>query len=372
MRIAILVLLFPPRWLAGTEIATSKIARHLAQRGHDVHVVTSLDDGLPPTELEQGFRVHRVSAPRVRFMGIIVFWLKALLLLRRLRPDLVHSQNLGMGAPAFLGKKLWRRPYVVWGQGTDVYLPWLFKRAISRPVLGNADSVIGLTEDMRARLQEMCPRDVEVIPNGIDLESYEGLPLKAAARAQLALCVDEKIIAFVGTLLAIKGLRYLVEAMRSVRREDATARLVLVGDGVERQRLELLVRERGLGDCVTFVGRVYNDVVPHYLAASDVFVLPSLSEGFPVTILEAMAAGAPIVASRVRGLPEIVEEGQNGFLVEPGSPEQLADRILLLLGDDDLRARISANNREKAKAYSWESVVDRLEEVYQVVVQVRK
>ena len=372
MRIAILVQLFPPKWLAGTEIATYNIARHLAGRGHDVHVVTSLDQGLLRESIEQGFRLHRLSVPRVQFLGIVLFWLKALLRLRTLRPELVLGQGLSMGVPACVARRLWRRPYVVWGRGMDVYLPWLSKGVVAPLVLSSADTVIALTEDMKAEMQKICSRDVEVIPNGIDVEGFQDLPAKAEIREELGLGADDKIIVFVGTLRPVKGLKYLVEAMNVIRQSDNSARLMLVGDGEERQQLEALVQGRDLEGWVTFLGRVPNESVPRYLAGADVFVLPSLSEGFPNVVLEAMAAGLPVVASRVGGLPEIVEEGENGFLVEGGNPEQIADRVLRLLGDDELRARISATNREKARAYTWESVVDRLEEVYGTVVKARK
>jgi glycosyltransferase involved in cell wall biosynthesis len=105
------------------------------------------------------------------------------------------------------------------------------------------------------------------------------------------------------------------------------------------------------------------------MAASDVFALPSLSEGFPIVSLEAMASGLPIVATKVGGLPEIVEDGQNGFLVEPRNPGQIAERALLLLNNDKLRQRISGNNKEKVKEFSWENVVSRLEGLYRSLQQ---
>ena len=119
-----------------------------------------------------------------------------------------------------------------------------------------------------------------------------------------------------------------------------------------------------MGGCIDFLGQIPNEKVPQYMAAADVFVSSSLYEGFPNVVLEAMVAGLPVIASKVGGLPEIIKDGENGFLVEPKNPELITEKVLLLLGDEELRKRISRNNRKKAKGYSWESVVERLEEVY--------
>ena len=369
MTVAILVLLFPPKWVAGTEIATYNIAKHLAKRGHEVHVITSLDEGLPKESIEQSFYVHRIKIPQMRFLGIVVFWLKALPLLKRLKPDMVHGQSTTMGIVGFLAKKLLKKPYTVYARGSEVYLPWLFKTPISKLVLRRADVVIALTEDMKTEMQKIYSRDVAVIPNGIDLESYEDLPTKEASRQRLALNNNDKIILFVGTLRPVKGLKYLIQAMNMVRQKDTKARLMLIGYGEERQSLEGLVKELDLGDRVTFVGKVPNEKVPEYMAASDIFVLPSLSEGFPVVILEAMASGLPIVATKVGGLPEIVKDGENGFLVKPRGPEELADKVLALLENEELRRGMIRNNRNKVQQYSWENTVGQLEAIYSHVVK---
>jgi len=153
--------------------------------------------------------------------------------------------------------------------------------------------------------------------------------------------------------------------MKTITQETQSVRLMLVGDGAEEEELRQLVERLSLGNWVSFIGKIPNEKIPEYLAASDVFVLPSLSEGLPNVILEAMASGLPIVASKVGGLPEMIKNGENGFLVEPKSPEQIAKKVLLLLGDNELKEKISKNNKEKAKDYSWESIVIKLEKVYQ-------
>ncbi|MCK4579701.1 MAG: glycosyltransferase family 4 protein, partial [Dehalococcoidia bacterium] len=223
--------------------------------------------------------------------------------------------------------------------------------------------VIALTEDMGGAMRKICDRDIIVVPNGIDLEQFENLSRKRA-RSELQIEEQEKVILFVGKLLPVKGVQYLIQAMDIIRRREADARLLLVGDGDQRDCLRSLVKQLNLGKHVTFVGWVSNEKVPKYMAASDVFVLPSLSEGFALVILEAMASGLPIVATRVGGLPDIVKERRNGFLVEPRSPMEIAEKILLLSADGELRRRFSRNNKRKVKAYSWPAVVTRIEEIY--------
>lgn len=368
MKIAILVLSFPPKWLAGSEIAAYNSAKHLAKRGHETHVITSLDEGLPKTSMEQGFHIHRIRFPRIRLLGILIFWLKALLLLKKVNPDIVHAQGIQIGISGFLAKKFLRKSYIVWAQGSDVYLQWRFKSTVSKLVFRNADAVIALTNDMEKAMQKIYDASISIVPFGINLESFGNLPTKQAIREKLGLNTSDSVILFVGTLRPVKGVKYLIEAMNSIRQRDTKASLVLVGDGEERQSLEVLTKELSLEESVTFIGRVPNEKIPEYMAASDVLVLPSLSESFGIVNLEAMASGLPVVASKVGGLPEIIEDGENGFLVEPKNPEQIAERVLLLLEDDTLRGKISRSNKERAKQYSWESVVGRLEQIYSHVL----
>ena len=370
MKIAILVFHFPPKSLAGTEIATYNIARYLAKRGHKVHVITSFDKGLPKVDIEQGFYVHRISWQRARFIRVIFFWLKILFLLKKIKPDIIHAQNIGMGVPGFLSKKLRscsKKPYIVWCQGSDIYLDWRFKEFISKLVLKNADAVIALTEDMKMEIQKICDKEIYVIPNGIDLKRFENLS-REGVRRRLKITGEQKIIMFVGTLRSVKGLKYLIQAMDIIKQKDAEVKLMLVGDGEERQDLEKLVKELDLEDRVIFVGKVFNEKVPEYMAASDVFVLPSLSESFGIVNLEAMASGLPIVATKVGGLSEIVKDGENGFLVEPKNPEQIAKKVLLILENDKLRKKISKNNKEEVKKYTWDEIANRLEKIYSGVL----
>lgn len=366
MRIAILVPLFPPKWLGGVEIVTYNIAEYLARRGHEVHVITSLDEGLPKECMEEGFFVHRIFWREIRFLGCMLFWIKIFLVLKKIKPDIVHAQTVGMGIPGYFAKTFLKKPYLIWGHGSEVYYPMLVIKFIYifKLVLKNADAVIALTEDMKKAIKKIYNRDVLVIPNGIDLEKFKDLS-KVTLRKGWKIEDEEKILTFVGTLRPFKGVEYLIRAMKIIRQKNADARLMLVGNGENREKLEKLVKELILEEYVRFIGKVQNEEVPEYMVASDIFILPSLSEGFPVTVLEAMASGLPIIVTRVRGLQEIIKDGENGFLVEPKNPEQIAEKVLMLLEDEELRERISRNNKKRVNDYSWESIVERVEEVYQ-------
>ena len=363
MKIAILTWNYPPKQTGGTEIATQNLAGALSRKGHEIMVVTTRDAGLPEKSTREGFRVHRVRSLRPKLLKYAFFCFSALKLLRRFNPDIIHAQAMWMGLPAFICKLVIKRPYIFWARGLDVYSPRLFKGPLSKLVLRNAAAVIALTENLKKKMQEMYNRDIFVIGNGVDIEKF-GTWSKEAARAELNIKESEQVVIFVGSLIPVKGVQYLVEAMNTVIQHFPEARLLLVGDGEEREYLEKLADKLNLAEHITFIGRVANQRVPEYLVASDLFVLPSLSEGFPNVILEAMAAGLPIVTTNVSGLSEIVKDGENGFVVETRNPQQLAEKISLLLSDTELRNRFSVNNRSEAEQNSWEAVVEKLEKVY--------
>lgn len=362
MKIAIMVPLFPPRWLAGTELATWNIARHLARRGHEVHVITTRDAGLTRESMEEGFLVHRLNYLKARFLGPLLFSIKTLLALRKINPDIIHAQSVLPGLYALVAKKVLGKPYIFSERGA-VYFPSLFHNQIFKLALRNADAALALTGDMKEAMQKICRREIHVVPNGIDLERFENLS-KDEMRLKLQVKIDERLVIFVGRFRPEKGVEYLIKAMEIIRQGDCSIKMVLAGEGPEEPHLKRLTAQLNLEDCVAFVGQIPNEKVPQYMAAADILVLPSLSEGFPVVILEAMASGLPIVTTRVTGLPEIIRDGENGLLVEPRNPPQIAEKVLLLFRDDALKEKISRNNKEEAKKYSWEAVVQKLEEIY--------
>jgi len=358
MKIAIIVNLFPPKWIAGTEIATYQMAEHLAKRGHNVHIITSLDDDLIENSYEKGFHIHRIPVRRIRFFLEVFFWAHIFRIIKKIDPDIVHAQNLIFATPALISKKLLKIPYVVWGQGSDVYLQNWFIKLVSKTIIKNADSVIALTNNMKMVMQTIYNRDIAVIPNGINIENYRD-ELDEHKREN-----SGKRILFVGRLDPVKGVQYLLKAMEIVCEVLPDAKLILVGDGEEREKLECLTNSLGMRDRVQFVGRIPHEKIPDYLYQADIFVLPSLSEGLAIVILEAMACGLPIVATRVGGVPDIIEDGVNGYMVESGDFQEMAKKIIFILENQPVMHLISKNNRLKVQEYDWKNVINQIECIY--------
>lgn len=151
---------------------------------------------------------------------------------------------------------------------------------------------------------------------------------------------------FVARLAELKGLSVLLEAIQQVAARFGATELTVVGDGPERARFEALTAELGLEKSVTFAGYRSQAEVAAHLAETDVFVLPSYAEGVPVTLMEALGSGVPVVATQVGGVSELVEHEGNGFIVRPGDVDELADRLIQLVGDAELRARFGAAGRQ--------------------------
>ena len=209
--------------------------------------------------------------------------------------------------------------------------------------------VATISEFNRELLRRLAPDAadrIHVVRCGASAESFEAAASRAPARPGEGV----RVLA-VAQLAPYKGIRHLVEAAPLLRARVPQVSVTIVGDGVERSDLERRTRELGVDDVVTFTGAVSPERVAGHLAEADVFVHPSvrqddgLMDGIPVALMEAMAAGVPVVASRLSGIPELVVDGATGLLAEPGDPKALAGAIERLADDLQLRARLTAEAR---------------------------
>jgi glycosyltransferase involved in cell wall biosynthesis len=200
------------------------------------------------------------------------------------------------------------------------------------------------------------PREkIIVVRNGIKVGDF----LSPAPEVQR----KDVVIGIIARLVPVKDIPTLLHAMHRVIQAESNVRLEVVGDGPERAALEALSTKLGLQNHVSFLG--FRRDIPPLLARFDIFVLSSLSEGTSVTLLEAMAAGKPVVVTGVGGNVSLVEHNRNGFVISPRRPDELADALLLLLNNPALRRRMGEENRRKAlEEFTVGTMVSRYEELY--------
>jgi glycosyltransferase involved in cell wall biosynthesis len=236
-----------------------------------------------------------------------------------------------------------------------------------------ASAVTAPSGDLVQRVRALGARGVvERVPYGADLDTFEVSPDAAASlRRSLGFGERDVVVAGIGRLIPVKGFEYLVEAHAEALATVPQLRLVVVGDGDSRSGLEERTRALGVSDTIVFAGAADRSAVPVYLAAADIVAVPSIHyrgyvDGLPNVALEAMAARRPLVASNIGGLSELVREGENGVLVPEKDSRALADALVTLAGDPDLRALLGATGRAEIRAErSWDAVGRRFVEVYE-------
>ncbi len=290
------------------------------------------------------------------------------------KKDLVHAHHVFLDGYGMIDVcEKWGVPLVVDVHGDDVFTRLVRDRLIGKKMaetLNYSSKIICISQNIyRLALDFGLPEEkLAYVPLGIDAGEYEGED-KAAAREFLGM-EDEIVMLYVGQLIERKGVGYLLKAIASLDRERRRRiRLAIVGDGPERVTLERLARGLGIGGQVLFTGRVPRRELLRWYAAAHVFVLPSLSEGRPTVINEAMAAGCAVIASQISGIPEQVTDGYNGFLVPPRDPGALAGKIAYVAENEGEIARMGRNSRRKLRDenLTWEGYAARVTGIYRQV-----
>jgi glycosyltransferase involved in cell wall biosynthesis len=292
--------------------------------------------------------------------------------LRRLRPAVFHAHLIWPLACKFglMAAILARVPAIVATE--QVFVKFKLDASIylqQRLVAAGVDRYLPVSQDLARRLRARLHipiQKMQVIYNGIALTPFER-PSDAALRASLNRDSGRPIILTAARLDEQKGLRYLVEAAARV----PEAQFVIAGDGPERASLEAQVSARGLQDRVIFLG--FRRDIPELLAVCDLFVLPSLYEGLPVSLLEAQAAGKPVIATAIGGTDEVVVSGETGLLVPPADPAGLATAIRTLLADPSIGRRLALSGRARIQQeFSAGGMVRQVTQVYDDLLTRRK
>ncbi len=290
-------------------------------------------------------------------------------LLRQFRPHSLHTHMFHASLLGRVAGRLAGVPHIVGSEHT-MGQEGRLRRLVNRLTSPLTDRVIAVSESVGRFAREViriAPGKVVVIPNGIEPETCRSSLSPEQARRRFGLPEKALVVGTVGGLRRVKGTDLLLRAFARLRAGSPQARLLIVGDGPEWERLHALAEALGIREVTTFTGTLAGVADP--LAAMTVFVLPSHWEGFGLAVVEAMAAGRPVVVTQVGSLPEVVGEGKCGLLVPPNDPEAMAAAIAQLLDDPDLRSRLAQAGRERVQAlYTREVMVARTEALYRELI----
>jgi len=298
---------------------------------------------------------------------------KLVRIFRQLQPDIVHTHTAKAGA---LGR------VAAWLAGVPVkihtfhghVLEGYFSPAVTRmfveaerTLARMTDRLVTVSPRLRTQLLAMGigrPEQVEVVPLGLDLARFgRARPESPTLRPSLGLSAETPLLGIVGRLVPIKDHTTLFQAMARLQPNGSPAHLVVVGDGEERPRLEGLAGRLGLGERIHFLG--WRADLETILKELDVVICASRNEGTPVALIEAMAAGVPVLSTDVGGVADLVAHGETGWLVPPSDPPSMARAIRQLLGDEALRARLAAAGRAVAlERHGVEGLIRRVEALY--------
>jgi phosphatidylinositol alpha-1,6-mannosyltransferase len=386
MRILVLTPTFLPL-VGGAEIVILEVYRRLADR-HEVLLVTA-DKGAAPSGQD-----HLVDFPVVRYKdrittmrfrghrttgGIVPpFSLSAVRAVQRaveeFRPDVISAHYMShTGLAAVVARKRYRVPSVLSFMGRDVPGPrtpygWKY---YCRWVARNVTDVIYVSDYCRkAVFGESKSAPGCVIPCGVDLHRFIPNLDAADIRERLGLNAETSVLFSMQRLAPVKRVDILIRAMPRILRNHPRAVLVVGGTGPSRPGLESLVRETGLAQSVRFTGYIADLELPRYYAMADVFVFHTTYETFGVVLAEAMAAGKPIVSVRSTAIPDVISDGTTGILARPLDPDDLAEKVCLLLDSPSERERLGRNARVWAEEnLGWDPIANQYESVLETAAR---
>jgi len=293
-------------------------------------------------------------------------------MIKKLQPDIIHVNNLpffttfqSMKLARKLGKMGIVHVHGVIGERGIVldFAQKVYIRTIGHTIFQDATNVICLTiQDARKIRGHGCPPEkIRVIPNGVDVDKFR--PIGGEV---------DGLILWGGRFVPQKGLEYLIKGLRIVAMKYPTVKLVMTGDGPLLPKIRGIVKRYKLMENVIFMGLQPREEIPSIINRTSIYALPSLNEGMPYALLEAMACGKPVIGTDIPGINNVVTHGRNGLLVLPRDPKAIANAVLTLLYDENLRRRLGRNARQlMVEKYSWDIITSKIEKVYYEVVEER-
>src|SRR3990172_1127677 len=235
---------------------------------------------------------------------------------------------------------------------------------IARQVFPLSNKILVFSKNDMKKIEMLAKKEkIEILKNAVKVDDFTSKD--KSFKKDLSIPEHGEVILFLSRLIKEKGVYDLIESITTVAKDYKNVYFIIAGGGPERNRMEMICKEKGIEKEVRFTGHVnYKNLLKAYSCA-DIFVLPTYSEAMPMVILEALAAGLPIISTPIGAIPDIIKDGINGFLIEPNSPKQLAEKILFLLHNEETKKRIGEVNIQLAREeYDVKVILNKLEQLY--------
>jgi len=349
----------------GSETVLAYIAKNLDSGRYD-SLVCLLSEGWLTGYLRQLGVRYEIIENRLSYDPL--FLIKLVRLIKREKVALVHAHEFMMNVYGSVAARLAGTPMIGTIHGKVYFTEKRSRIAAYKLAVAASSRIIAVSEDLKKYFMEniglKTDRKILTLYNGIDVDRYKPSAKSDALRSQLGIPADAILAGTVGSLFKVKAFDQLVRAAEINHESNPRFRLLIAGEGTEESNLGKLIDDLGLRDIVILTG--FRKDVPDLLNLFDLYVCSSLSEGLSLSILEAMAAGRPIVATKVGGNPELIADGDNGYLVPSGNPGALAEKMRILIDSEPKRIAMGQRNRRIAEEkFSLKKMINNYQNLYE-------
>jgi len=374
MRILIISLAYLP-FIGGAEIAVKEITDRINDIDFDM-VTVNLDGKQQGVEQIGNVKIYRLGKGKLaKYLFPFSGFKKAKELHQQNEYDAVWAimANQAGLVSLWFKKKFSKAKYLLTLQEGDslkrIWSRTWFMRSAYRGIYQQADGIQAISNFLAARGKKYgFTKEVDVVPNGVDLEKFEpelSIEEIEEFRKNLGLTKRDKVVVTASRLVFKNGVDNLIKAIK-----DSNVKVLILGSGALDSKLKALAQEMGVKDKVLFLGHIDQKDLPKYLKISDVFVRASRSEGLGSAFLEAMAAGLPVIGTKVGGIPDFLIDQETGLFCEVDNPSDLASKIQMILSDEPLRQKLISNGRDLVlEKYDWQPIAKKMREIFQNLCQ---